>query len=114
MSFCSAFLALSNSHGSVIYNVHGQKCLWDGSHLNKNATDRLYFTIELNLSHFPNGKVLSDKTSTTKTDEFSRHPANYHQRSEILFGRNVQKNSYELMSGNLTKDDLSATPGNCF
>ena len=69
MSFCSA---ISISDGSVISNILDRKCLWDGSHLNKNATARLYFTIELNLSHFPKGRFFSVKTSTTKFDEFSR------------------------------------------
>ena len=69
MSFCSA---LSISHRSVISKTLVRKCLWDGSHLNKNATVRLYFTIELNLSHFPNGKVFFVNTSTTKFDKISR------------------------------------------
>ena len=69
MSFCSAISIL---HGSVISNILDRKCLWDGSHLNKNATVRLYFTFELNLSHFPKGKLFSVKTSTTKFEEFSR------------------------------------------
>ena len=69
MTFCSA---MSISHGSVISTILDRKCLWDGRHLNKNATVRLYFTIELNLSHFPNGRFFSVKTSTTKFDDFSR------------------------------------------
>ena len=69
MSFCSA---ISISDGSVISNTLDWKCLWDGSNLNKNATVCLYFTIELNLSHFPKGKFFSVKTSTTKFDEVSR------------------------------------------
>ena len=69
MSFCSA---ISISDGSVISNILDRKCLWDGSHLNNNATARLYFTIELNHSHFPKGRCFSVKTSTTKFDEFSR------------------------------------------
>ena len=69
MSFCSA---ISISHGSVISNILDGKCLWVASHPNKNATVRLNFTIELNLSHFPMGRVFSIKSSTTKFDEFSR------------------------------------------
>ena len=69
MSFCSA---KSISDGSVIFIILDRKCLWDGSHLNKNATARCYFTIELNLFHFPKGRFSSVKTSTTKYDEFSR------------------------------------------
>ena len=69
MSFCSP---MSISDGSVISYILDRKCLWDGSHLNKNATVRLYFTIELNLSHFPKGRFFSVKTSRTKFDEFSR------------------------------------------
>ena len=69
MSFCSA---ISISHGSVISTIIDRKCLWDGSHLNKNATVGLYFTIELNLSYFPKGRFFSVKTSTTKFEEFSR------------------------------------------
>ena len=69
MSFCSA---ISISDGSVISNILDRKCSCDGSHLNKNATVRLYFTIKLNLSHFQRGKFFSVKTSTTIFDEFSR------------------------------------------
>ena len=69
MSFCSA---ISISDGSVISNILERKCLCDGSHLNKNATARLYFTIELSLSQFPKGTFFSVKTSTTKFHEFSR------------------------------------------
>ena len=69
MSFCSA---ISISHRSVICNIVDRKCLWDGSHLNKKATVRLYFTIELNLSHFPKGRSFSVKTSTEKFDELYR------------------------------------------
>ena len=76
MSFCSI---ISISHGSVISNILDRKCLWDGSHLNKNATVRLYFTSELNLSHFPNGRFFSVKTSTTKFDESSRQMSISHE-----------------------------------
>ena len=69
MSFCSA---ISIRHGSVISNILDGKCLWDESHLNKNSTVRLFFTIELKLSHFSKGKLFSFKTSTTKFDEFPR------------------------------------------
>ena len=69
MSFCSA---ISISHRSLICNIVDRKCLWDGSHLNKRATMRLYFTIELNLSHFPKERFFSVKTSTKKFDKLYR------------------------------------------
>ena len=53
MGFCSA---MSISHGSAISITLDRKGLWDGSHLNENANVRLYFTIVLKLSHFPNGR----------------------------------------------------------
>ena len=50
---------------------------WQGSQ--KNATARLGFTIELNLSHFPNGRLLSAKTLTRKLDKFSRQMSISHE-----------------------------------
>ena len=58
MSCCSA---TSFSHESVNSNILDRKCLWDGSHFNKNATVPLYFTIELNFSHFPKGRFFLSK-----------------------------------------------------
>ena len=81
MSFCSA---ISISHGSVVSNILDRKKLRDGSHLNKNATVRLYFTIELNLSHFSNGNFFSVKTSTTKIDKSSRQMSISHEGSLSL------------------------------
>ena len=75
MSFCSA---ISISHGSIISNILDLKCLWDGSHLNKNATVSLYFTNELNLSHFSNGRFFC-QTSTTKFDESFRQMSISHE-----------------------------------
>ena len=50
----------------------------------------LYFTIELNLSHFPKGKFFSVKTSTTNFDKLSKTIINWRLSITLVLGLNGQ------------------------